>query len=85
MTLEEFNEQFDPIDGHYAVWTSGIIPREQHNIEGQQNLYGFSGAVVKYENRGGFADYPDWINTIDASKIKIALLECIPTLEELNG
>ena len=78
-TLEDFNNMCNVVDGHYAVWTSAMIPH------GEGRVYGFSGAVVEYTNREGFKNYPKWMDEMQDAEIKIALLEELPSVEELGS
>jgi hypothetical protein len=78
MTLSEFLNNDYP-DGHYAVWKVGKI------LQDDSFLYGFSGAVVEYNQHGGFKNYPDWMDDTDESEINIILLHELPSVEELRN
>jgi hypothetical protein len=80
-TVEKFLKGYDPIDGHYVIWKSGMFsdPREESN--GQ--LYGFSGAVVEYNNMEGFKNYPDWFEDTEDWEVNIMLIEPLPSVSEL--
>lgn len=87
ITLEEFMKSLDnAVSGHYAVWTSGMIPitnfKEELNLSGNF-AYGFSGAVVEYDEMQGFkGDFPEWFEKTEDYKIKILLLEEMPDNED---
>jgi hypothetical protein len=79
VTLDKFFESSYP-DGHYAVWKTGkILNPSQDGF-----LYGFSGAVVEYNNCEGFKDYPEWMDNTDDQQINIVLLSEIPMAHELS-
>lgn len=80
-TLEQFMQDLNSVDGHYAVWKSGMIPSPTDN----NWFYGFSGGIAKFTIKSGFEDYPEWMDETDESEIKIILLEELPSIAELSG
>jgi len=87
ISFKEFQQRNMP-DGHYAIWTSSMIPtsnfKEEAKISGSF-AYGFSGAVIEYTSQEGFVgEYPDWIDKCDDNDLKIILLEELPTIDDLR-
>lgn len=78
ITLETFHE-FNCVDGHYAVWKTGKIATSD------SFLYGFSGVVVKYTEKEGFKNYPDWMDETPENEMSIVLLSELPSLEQLQS
>lgn len=78
MTLAEF-WTYHMADGHYAVWKSG------QTLVGDKICYGFSGAVVEFDNTLGFKGAPDWMDESDETEINIKLLVELPSAEDIHS
>lgn len=77
-TLQQFENENWPTEGHYAAWISAFIPYNG------SFAHGFSGAIVTYTNDEGWSNYPEWFENSPSDTINLSLLEVIPSVHDLT-
>ena len=86
MTLNVFYDQFEPIEGYYAIWQHIEKRLEDYQV----TALGLSSPYVQclntgtayYTVNGGWAKYPDWFEDAKDEETSVLFMFELPSIHE---